>query len=208
MSTNWKRRLGVPAAADINTPRTLPWVDDPDYHTTREQGEGRSLRPGLGRLVGRTMVLLLGDARRLAAAAAQVIELGAAHLAAAHHLDRIDHRRIEWEHALDALAIGDLAHGEVLVEAGAGAADADALIGLHAAALALDHLDVDQHRVAGLEIGDVLAGGKLGDLLFFERLNEIHGKFSVGSATSAGARFSCAFSGRASFYDKDRALSL
>src|SRR5712692_4107930 len=188
MSTNWKRRLGVPAAADINTPRTLPWVDAPDYHTTREQGEGRSLRPGLGRLVGAAMVLLLADARRLAAASTEVIELGAEHLAAAHHLDRVDHRRIERKHALDALAVGDLAHGEVLVEARAGATDADALIGLHAAALALDHLDVHEQRVAGLEVGDVLAGGKLGDLLFFELLNEIHGRFSVGSATSAGAR--------------------
>src|ERR1700736_5533821 len=91
---------------------------------------------------GRRPLGLLDDAGRLAAQAAQVIELGAAHLAAAHHLDRIDHRRIEREHALDALAVGDLAHGEVLVEARAGAADADALIGLHAAALALDHLDV------------------------------------------------------------------
>ena len=61
--------------------------------------------------------LLLGDAGRLAAQAAQVIELGAADLAAAHDLDRVDHRRVEREHALDALAVGNLADREVLVEA-------------------------------------------------------------------------------------------
>src|SRR5690349_10803154 len=38
----------------------------------------------------------LGDACRFAPAAAQVIELGAAHIAAAHDLDRGDARRVEW----------------------------------------------------------------------------------------------------------------
>ena len=57
----------------------------------------------------------LGDAGRLAAQAAEVIELGAAHLAAAHDLDLLHHRRIDREDALDALAVGDLAHGEALV---------------------------------------------------------------------------------------------
>src|SRR5215470_6383254 len=120
--------------------------------------------------------LALDDARRLAAAAAQIIELGAADLAAAHDLDRVDHRRIEREHALDALAIGDLANREVLVEARARAADADALVSLDAALLALDHLDVDEHGVARLEVGDVLAGGKLRYLLLFELLDQVHGK--------------------------------
>src|SRR5262249_48080649 len=118
----------------------------------------------------------LDDAGALAAQAAQVIELGPAHFAAAHHLDRVDHRRIQREHALDALAVRNLAHGEILVEARAGAADADALIGLDAAALALYHLDVHDHRVAGTEIRDFLVGRELGDLLFFERLQQIHGK--------------------------------
>src|SRR6266852_237531 len=113
---------------------------------------------GAGGLAG--ALLALADAGRFAAPLAQVIELGAAHLAAAHHLDRIDHRRIERKDALDALAVGDLAHGEVLVEAGARAADADALIGLDSAALALDHLVVDEDGVARLEVGNLFAGGK------------------------------------------------
>src|SRR4051794_29218239 len=118
---------------------------------------GRSLlRRGLclGFAVAVRPVLALGDAGALAAQAAQVIELGATDLAAAHHLDRVDHRRIEREYALDAFAVRNLAHGEILLEARAGTADADALVGLDAAALAFDHLDVDDHRVAGTEIRD------------------------------------------------------
>src|SRR5271170_6485486 len=119
----------------------------------------------LRRLVGAAcglmgVILPLGDARRLAAAAAQIIELGAANLAAAHHLDRVDHRRIQRKHALDALAVRNLAHGEVLVEARAGAADADALVGLHAGALAFDDLDVDHDSIARLKFGNFLAGAK------------------------------------------------
>src|SRR5262249_52029530 len=126
----------------------------------------------LGALIG----LTLDNARRLAAASAQIIELGSAHFAAAHDLDRVDHRRIEREHALDTLAIRDLANREVLVEARAGAADADALIGLDTALLTLDHLDVDEERIPRLKIRNVLAGGKLHDLLLLELLDQIHGK--------------------------------
>src|SRR5579863_10474261 len=75
---------------------------------------------GFGRgssFVLRAVVLPFDDACRLAASAAEVIKLGAAHLTAAHHLDRVDHRRIEREHALDAFAVRNLPDGEVLVEA-------------------------------------------------------------------------------------------
>src|ERR1051326_7595282 len=124
----------------------------------------------------------LGDAGGFAAQAAQVIQLGAPHLAAADELDRIDHRREQRKHALDALAVGNLADREALVQAMAGAADADALVGLDAGAVAFDHLDVDDHGVARLEVRNGLAGGELVGLLLVERLNEVHGKFSVGCA--------------------------
>ena len=110
----------------------------------------------LARGLGGGQFHLLGDARRLAAAIAQIIELGAAHLAAADHLDRVDVRRIDREDALDALAVGNLADGEALVEAAAGPRDADAFIGLHAGALAFLDLDVDDDRVARLEFRDRL----------------------------------------------------
>src|SRR5947209_2732487 len=131
------------------------------------------------------MVLLLGDARLLAAQTAQIIELGAAHLAAAHDLDRVDHRRIEREHALDALAVGNLPHGEALVDAAAGARDAHTLVGLHARALALDHLDVDDHGVARSKVRNLLAGGQLGDLLLLDLLQKVHGD-SPAAAPRAG----------------------
>src|SRR5215204_2529558 len=124
------------------------------------------------------VVRALGDTRRFAAQIAEVIELGAAHLAAAHELDRVDHRRQQREHPLDALAVGNLADREALVDAVAGAADADALIGLDAGALAFDHLDVDDHGVARLEVRNILAGGEPVGLLLVEGLDEVHGKFS------------------------------
>src|SRR6185503_9065844 len=117
-------------------------------------------------------VRALEDARRLAAAAAQVIELGAAHLAAAQHLDLGDVGRVDREYALDALAVGDLAHREALVEAAAGAGDDHALVGLQAKAgplvlvlrlgrgllLTLGVLDVLDHLHHHL---DGVAGGEL-----------------------------------------------
>src|SRR5882757_10229909 len=86
----------------------------------------------------RAVRLLLDDAGRLATQTAQVIQLGAAHLAAAHHGDRVDHRRHYGEYAFHAFAVGNLAHGEAFIEPAAGAADADAFIGLHARAVAFD----------------------------------------------------------------------
>src|SRR5689334_15701973 len=118
------------------------------------QGEERCLNL-FRRLAVAAVILALDDTGGFAAPAAQVIELGPAHLAAAHDLDRVDHRRVQRKHALDAFAVRNFAHGEVLVEPRTGAADADALVGLDAAALAFDHLDVDQHGVARLELGNL-----------------------------------------------------
>src|SRR4051794_38327073 len=147
---------------------------------------GKLLADGCGALG------LFDDAGRLAAQLAQVIQLGATHLAAAHHLDRVDHRRHHGEHTLDAFAVGNLADGEALVEASAGAADADAFIGLHAAAVAFDHLDVDDQGIAGPELRDLLAGGQFVELLFFELLNEVHRNLHRRRAQpSAGCAQSC-----------------
>ena len=67
-------------------------------------------------------------------ASAQIIELRAADLALAHDGHGIDQRRIDREDALDAFAVGNLAHGEALVEARAEAGDADAFERLEALA--------------------------------------------------------------------------
>ena len=59
------------------------------------------------------------------------------------------------ERPLDADAERLLAHGERLAHPGALALDDDALEDLDAAALALDHLEVDAHGVSGLELRQV-----------------------------------------------------
>src|SRR5204863_4906996 len=45
----------------------------------------------------------------------------------------------------------------------------------NAALLAFDQLVVDEHRVARLKVRNLLAGGKLRDLLLLELLDQIHG---------------------------------
>src|SRR5436305_2192797 len=65
------------------------------------------------------LVAPLFDARRLAAQTAEVVQLGAPHLAPPHDLDPVDVRRMQREHALDADAAGHLAHGEHLARAAA-----------------------------------------------------------------------------------------
>src|SRR5207253_1501723 len=92
---------------------------------------------------------LLLDARRLARALAQVVQLGAAHVAAALHFDGRDQRAVDLESALDAFAAADLAHDEAGVQAAVALGNDDAFVGLHALAAAFDDVDIDDHRVAG-----------------------------------------------------------
>ena len=94
-------------------------------------------------------------------AVAQVVELRAAHVAAAGHLDLLDLRRMQRERALHADAEGLLADGERLAGAAALALDHDALEDLGPAARALDDLEVDAHAVARLEGGHAAQLGAL-----------------------------------------------
>src|SRR4051812_33325341 len=102
----------------------------------------------------RAGVPALAHAGALADAAAQVIELGAPHVAAGGHLDLLDLRRVQGKRALDADAEGLLADREGLAHPFALALDHDALEDLRAAPRALDDLEVDLHAVPGLEAGD------------------------------------------------------
>src|SRR5262249_53654253 len=129
-----------------------------------------SLPGPLHPLRGSAVVLLLHKARGFSAPPPPGIEAGAGHLAAGHPSDGVDHRGIERKDPFHAFAIGNLANGKILVQAGTGAPDTDALIGLDARALALDHLVVDEQRIAGAEIGNLLAGREFCDLLLFELL--------------------------------------
>src|SRR5437899_2738338 len=128
-----------------------------------------------GRRLFAGLHLPLGDAGRLPAAVAQVIELGAADHAAALDLDGLDHRAHHREQPLDALAEADLAHGEALVDSLAAAGDADALIGLDALALAFLDLHVDAHGVARLEVGDLAEAEEAVGLFLLQGLDHVHG---------------------------------
>src|SRR5438270_4178220 len=119
----------------------------------------------------RTAVALLADARLLADAAAQVIELGPVDVADGGHVDLLDLWRVQREWPLHADTEGLLADGERLANARALTLDDDALEHLDAAALALDHLEVHAHRVARLEAGHFAQLGAL------DRVDDVaHGK--------------------------------
>src|SRR5690606_9185757 len=153
------------------------------FFRRRRSGRVRSRR-GRARVDGRADAL--ADARGLAGALAQVVELGAAHLALALDLDRGDERRVGLERALHALARGDLAHDERRVEAAVALGDHHALEGLRAPALALDHVHVDDDRVAGREVGNRLLQPL--DFFLLESLDEVHGCAPLSSDCSCSRR--------------------
>src|SRR5690606_23372779 len=95
----------------------------------------------------------LENAGRLAATVTQVIELGPPHLAALQDLDAVDVGAEHREHALDAFAVGDLADGEALHDAGAGTGDDHALVGLQPLLVALADLHPHLDGVAVGELG-------------------------------------------------------
>src|SRR5690242_1607749 len=128
---------------------------------------------------------LLADARALAGQRAHVIELGAAHIAFPLQLDRGDHRRIGLEGALDALARGDLAHGERGIDAAVSLGDHHALVGLHALALAFHDAHVDDHRVARRKLGERAPHAL--DLFLFEFFNDVHLRYSFISRLNSSS---------------------
>src|SRR3954452_7821507 len=143
---------------------------------------------GLGGL-GALAVGALGDTGGFTATVTKVVQLRAANGATAHDLDGVDIGRIDRENALDAFAVGNLADREALLEAAAVAGDADALIGLHAGALAFLDLHVHDHRVARLEVRNGLV--ELGNLLLLKLLNDVHRQYSCRRAALRGPKSGC-----------------
>src|SRR6185437_16237220 len=126
------------------------------FHRSRAMGRVPS-RPLLGGGSSRLghAHLLFADARGLTGEIAEVVELCAAHTAAAHYYDLGEHRAVHREDALDADAVGNLAHGEGLAHTSAATSDANALEGLNALLFAFTDADVHPQGVAGTEAGDV-----------------------------------------------------
>ena len=116
----------------------------------RPGGVDRALVVGHEDLVGDAPAPL-GDARRLAHAIAQVVELRPPDVAVRGDLEPFDLRRVQRERPLDADPEGLLADGERLAHAASLPLDHDPLEDLGAGAGALDHLEVDANAVAGGE---------------------------------------------------------
>src|SRR5471030_2136544 len=117
---------------------------------------------------------VLGDATRLAAHVAQVIELGAAHDALTDDFDFPDAGTIEREHALHAFAEGNLAHGERRVHAVVLAGDAQAFVDLQTLAGAFLNLDVHLESVARFETGNWPLGLHFVDRLLADRVDNVN----------------------------------
>src|SRR5690606_23118585 len=109
---------------------------------------------------------LLGaaQARLLPAELAQVVEVGAANVAAAHDLELLDLRGVHGVDALDTHAVADLANGEGLAETAALAPDHHTLEDLDALLLAFLDAIVDADLVAGPKRGNVAELGRLDGL--------------------------------------------
>src|SRR5690606_24457524 len=95
-------------------------------------------------------------------------------LAAADDFNGLHQRGVDREHALHAFAVGDLADGEALLEARAGAGDADAFIGLYAGAGAFGDTHLYTHGIAGLELRELSLCFNLGGLFGLELTDNVH----------------------------------
>src|SRR5688572_7718842 len=127
---------------------------------------------------------LLADLGGLADAIAEVVQLGAADVAALDDLDLRHRRGVERERALDADAVAQLAHRVRLLQAAALTPDHVALEDLNPLLAALDHSDVDLELVTGKELGDVVA-----QRLVVNEVGRLHGvslRSGPGSAVTRG----------------------
>src|SRR5207245_1010989 len=126
-------------------------------------------RLGLGRGGAASKLPPLANTGLLADFAPQVIEPALADVAMAQHIDLVDARRVDEKRALDADAVGDAPHGEVLAQAAAGHADDGAFEHLDALASPLDDFGVHLDRVARPQRGHFLLL-----LLLLELLDDVH----------------------------------
>ena len=109
------------------------------------------------------------DLRLLAHAVAQVVQLGAADLAAAQSLHGNDRGGMHGEYLLAANAVANAADGDRLVDAAVLLGDDGAVEGLVADAVALLDADGDAHGVADVHFGQFALHVLLG-----QSLDQIH----------------------------------
>src|SRR5438874_205424 len=155
---------GTPARSTPTTPATIA-SSTRRCRTLRRPSRPRHRPEKNERGVISIPLDLFLDPRSLAGQIAQIVELGAAHAAAALDGDLADRRAVGLEDALDALAVRDLAHRERGVESAVAARDHDALVSLDTLTVALYHLDLHHHGVAGLEVRNLAGHALLLDFL-------------------------------------------
>src|ERR1017187_5308639 len=100
-------------------------------------------------------LLTFAEACGFALQSAQIVKLGAAHAAGAHHVDVVDHACVDRENAFHALAEADLAHRDALAHAGVIACNHRAFEGLQTFLVAFLDLHVHANGVARPELGSV-----------------------------------------------------
>ena len=117
----------------------------------------------------RAVLALLADLRCLAAAVAEVVELGAANLTARHELDLVDDRRVHRELTLHTHLEADLADDEGLANASTLTAEDNALEDLDTRTVTFNDVHVHLDGVTCAEVRDVgLEGGLV------EFVDEVH----------------------------------
>ena len=84
---------------------------------------------------------------------AQIVQLGAANRAGAHHIDMVDDRRVHRENALHAVAEAHLANRDGLAHAGVLAGDHGAFKRLQTLFVAFPDSYVNANGIAGPELG-------------------------------------------------------
>src|SRR5690554_4857105 len=104
-----------------------------------------------------SVLALLADTSCLTATLAQVVQLGATYVAAAHNLDVVDRGCVHREGTLHAYAERHLADLEGLTNAVALTVNDVAVEHLDTGTRTLDDLDVSLHVVTGAEVGNVFA---------------------------------------------------
>src|SRR3954471_4840753 len=136
----------------------------------------------------RHLLLLPGllHPRGLALQLAEEVQLGAADLGRAQHVDLVDDRRVQREDALDALAERHLAHRERRARAAAVHPDDHALEHLDALLVPFAHLHVHAHGIARLD------RRALGELSALDGLNGCHDVTPFPFATNPDGGCVCA----------------
>ena len=127
----------------------------------------------IGAFYGPGLVTLLADTGCFTLQVAQVVKLGAPHIAAHDDFNLVNTRRVEREDTLNTEAVRNFADSKAGTEATVEAFDANPLIDLDTLLVAFNNLNVNAKRIAAFEDRDILA-----HLFHFETFDSVHGFFS------------------------------